>query len=287
MADSKSLAKAMTTIAGAAIKAKSPFLGSALMGKRDVADGLLKLVDRKFLTNLNLGELENATVESLLKDPKFDEIQQAISNALRLAQLDSAGGLSDPTLGKKMFNWLLTAMGCDGKLERPNASNAKDLPDGAKGLPTFEYQYHFQSVPTAAFDTREAIVRCFINWQAVCGAKFSETKDPDKANVLVKIESIDGRGNTLADAHIGPSDGFQLELRIDDSEVWDTEHKFEAAICHEIGHLIGLQHTSTPGQLMNSTVGTAAKPQTEDIERAQQKWGKSRFMKKKKKKKRR
>lgn len=282
MAKKDVLKDVIISVAKAAISSQSPFLGPLVLnrtiGEDDLVAGLLKLVDLRHL-NLDASALAKLDADDLAEAVLSGKVGKAISDAIRLAQRDAGGALKvDGLLGKITLNSLFTARRCDGQLERPTPSNAAKASAEAKNLPSFEYVYFIEELPRATFDTKRALVGCFLNWQRVCGVVFTETKNSKRANVVVKLADIDGRGNTLADAHIGPPDGYKLELRIDTAEVWD-EQKFEAAITHEIGHLIGLQHTGTPNQIMNAHVGTLTKPQSEDIELAQEMWDESRFQK--------
>ena len=268
------------TIAKASISSKVPFLGNFLvddiLSEGDLLKGLNKLVDLGNLSDLDIAGLAKLSPSGLANSNEFPKVTKMISDAIEAAQEDAAGKLVvDKKLGKKTLNWLLSAINCAGDLERPDSSNTTKLPASAKGIPDFEYRYFIEKLPTASFNTKAALVGCWANWTRVCGVIASETKHRDKANVIVKLADIDGTGNVLADAHIGPASGFLLQLRIDKSETWDTEQKFESAICHEIGHLLGLVHSSTPNQLMNTHVGTVTTPQEEDKRIAQKRWGKS------------
>jgi hypothetical protein len=184
--------KAVTTIAKVAISTNAPYLTPLLLREDEIADGLKRLVERRFLAGLDIAAIANTAPAELAKNDKLDDLNKAIKNALRLAQEASAGAIDvDEILDKQTRNWLLTAMGCDGQLDVPNASNASDLPPGAKGRPTFQYQYCVESLPrTPKFDAESLPKRCFSNWEAVCGAIFTSTPDPQKANVIVKLAAL-------------------------------------------------------------------------------------------------
>jgi predicted Zn-dependent protease len=63
-----------------------------------------------------------------------------------------------------------------------------------------------------------------------------------------------------------------LELRLDAEQTW-TEDLLRLVAAHELGHLLGLGHTATPGQLMSDSVpDTVRTPQPEDIQRLRALW---------------
>lgn len=283
MADSNDkLREILMVVAKAAISAKAPFLGVLDLGAFDISEGLLKLVNFDYLTDLKLDELTGLTETALKKKKQLlDDTLVKIQEAVTRAQTFSAGLLTtDGIFGLKTVNWIRFARRCHGKLHRPDSATAAGLPDGAKGLLPYEYIYFIEALPeTSGFNPRTELESAWISWMTVCGVVGTETRNRQKANVIVKVVDIDGPGSVLADAHIGPHPDFVLDLRIDKGEIWEDRRKFRAAICHEIGHLIGLGHTDTPSQLMNETVGTIEAPSDEDKRIASEKWGPSKYQK--------
>lgn len=94
-----------------------------------------------------------------------------------------------------------------------------------------------------------------------------------EANVVIRLGPIDGPGGTLGMAHIGgPHVHARLECTMDERELW-TPRRFAGALCHELGHILGLTHSDTPGQLMNPVMhADITVPQAEDASRLRQLW---------------
>lgn len=123
-------------------------------------------------------------------------------------------------------------------------------------------------------DPIDIVDTAFISWQKVAFIPVTEAGTKEGANFLITTVSIDGNGNTLADATLGAGPGSGLlEMRIDLSEEWDA-NKFEGTVCHEIGHALGLDHSSDRNDLMFPRYQPHIKtPQPNDIARIQRLWG--------------
>ncbi len=91
-------------------------------------------------------------------------------------------------------------------------------------------------------------------WQQYADIFVRRVQNRDDANVLVELGEIDGAGNTLGLAHVGGPERLktmQLQLTMDANEDWNAE-RFLSSTAHEIGHILGLDHSAVPSQLMNS-----------------------------------
>jgi hypothetical protein len=228
--------------------------------------GLKRLSDDHFLT------------EDAVGGKKGRPLLTAVRLAVEVAQQQSGGLLTvDQLFGMQTLSWLEFGTRCLGRALQEWKTDKKyrgenKIADNVE-FRKLEIRYFIERLPLIqSSNPRKLLEQAWQSWMKVCGLVATECASADVSNVVVTVNEIDGPGNVLADAHVGPPERIRLQLRFDKSEIFD-EFRFEATACHEIGHLLGLQHTSTPGQLMNSTLGTLKSPQAEDGQRAAGIWG--------------
>jgi hypothetical protein len=133
------------------------------------------------------------------------------------------------------------------------------------------------------------IVRAFDSWTAVTNIIFTELTDNDAAfdasgaggDIRIGGHIFDGNGGTLAHAFYPPSNGYTSagDIHFDVAETWVIGFNkvgfdiFQVA-SHEIGHAIGLAHTSVTGSLMNAFYSESfSGPQADDIAGIQSLYG--------------
>jgi matrix metalloproteinase-13 (collagenase 3) len=135
--------------------------------------------------------------------------------------------------------------------------------------------------------TRQIIQESFDAWSGACDLRFHEVQS-DRANIIMELargnrSGFDGPGGTLAYAYLPPTVDFngQLVMRWDMDEQWGDRPDgpyipLGAVTTHENGHLIGLDHSRTPGQLMYPTLDKRVLTvQSEDGQRAAALYGKA------------
>jgi hypothetical protein len=109
----------------------------------------------------------------------------------------------------------------------------------------------------------DVISRAFALWDDQTPLTFTRVSDTSTADIVVSWEvgdhgdgdPFDGPGDVLAHASFpNPYDKSQVFLHFDDDEQWvdsDTQDvDLETVAAHEIGHTLGLAHSSDPNALM-------------------------------------
>lgn len=117
----------------------------------------------------------------------------------------------------------------------------------------------------------QSLIRdAFQQWEAVANIDFVEVSDGTSTQLRLGWDSIDGPHNTVGEAsYSGITTGgynpqnprystTDAEIRFDLAETWSTTKSapasgsvsFYAVALHEIGHVLGLDHTTDPGTLM-------------------------------------
>ena len=126
----------------------------------------------------------------------------------------------------------------------------------------------------------------FDSWSKVCPLTFTETDSPN-ADIVIgvgnrKRQNFGKRGGVLAWAQLPYSEDFngQLLTMYDMAENWITPDSDEygtilqSVAAHEIGHLLGLDHSNDTSALMYPYINNALGPRETDIKNIQSLYGK-------------
>ncbi|MFI9174183.1 matrixin family metalloprotease [Streptomyces lincolnensis] len=144
---------------------------------------------------------------------------------------------------------------------------------------TFTYRFTDGTDDITGTEERAAVRRAFATWASVLrGVSFRQVSTANSDFVIGwhtgdhrDGSAFDGVGNTLAHAFYPPPCGGANagSLHYDDAETWSltgNAQTFDAetVTLHEIGHLLGLDHSAVPGAVMFRSYGGVRRSLTQD-----------------------
>ncbi|KAM0927216.1 hypothetical protein ACQ4PT_003284 [Festuca glaucescens] len=272
----------------------------------DERDGLARL--KGYLSHF--GYLPSAPSTSPFTDAFDADLEAAIATYQRNFGLDATGALDPSTVTQMVAPRCGVADVINGTstMDRNRNSSASSSGSHAHGRhlytyfpggpmwPPFRRDLTYALTATSATSIDRATLsavfaRAFARWSDATTLRFAEAAPGADADITIGFyagdhgdgEGFDGPLGTLAHA-FSPTDG---RFHLDAAEAWTVASDggdasspgavdLESVAVHEIGHLLGLGHSSVQGSIMYPTIRTGTRKvelETDDVQGIQSLYG--------------
>ncbi|KAF9606876.1 hypothetical protein IFM89_029475 [Coptis chinensis] len=239
---------------------------------------------KQYLERFGYLHYDKVTNSSHAVDDDFDELLESAIKTYQLNyHLNSTGTLDSETVTKMMMprcgvpdiiNGTSAMRSGKNKQHRHSSGTLHTVSHysffpGLPKWPSTKTHLTYAFLPSARKDILSPVcARAFGRWSSVTHFTFEEVQDYRTSDLTIGVHGgahgdgnpFDGRGGTLAHA-FAPTDG---RFHYDADENWANgpvvgSFDLETVALHEIGHLLGLEHSSVEGAIMYPSIPSGVK----------------------------
>jgi len=226
------------------------------------------LLAQGYFPNASLAKTFPEWVPAVAEGPSaMDVFDERTAKAVAIFQahhgLASTGVASAATLG------LMMQPRCGNPVIHGETAEAKWHHDAQWSSPYAfggTFTYRIPNIPPGWTRTQasNAVANAFNVWEAQAGVNFIEVLPTDPSQAIIDFGPIDGPDGILGQCYNNYWGGSRYAITIDTSERWvfGGTPSVNVTLVHEIGHMLGLDHSGLGNAIMFPSVSTSAAPAT-------------------------